>query len=173
MPNMGMKYSFDARFEFARRLSATFQRSASNCSMPVRWSAIIRYRSFLGSCLFLWHWCSPAPSAGPRQARPGRRCRVRVRDVDRGRRAAESSSGFRKAGRRGTTRCRQRVFPARPCVPKETDRALSGWRPLGLVFRGKWYMLFTVTIPLLYRRYLWIPREIVSNEQSHRNHIIH
>ena len=25
---MGMKYSFDARFELARRLSATFQRSA-------------------------------------------------------------------------------------------------------------------------------------------------
>ena len=25
---MGIKYSFDARFEFARRLSATFQRSA-------------------------------------------------------------------------------------------------------------------------------------------------
>ena len=37
-----MKYSFDARFELARRLSATFQRSASNCSMPIRWSAVIR-----------------------------------------------------------------------------------------------------------------------------------
>ena len=42
----GQKYSFDARCEFARRLSATFQRSASNCSMPIRWSAIIRYRFF-------------------------------------------------------------------------------------------------------------------------------
>ena len=38
---MGMKYSFDARFELARRLSATFQRSASNRSIPIRWSAVI------------------------------------------------------------------------------------------------------------------------------------
>ena len=36
-----MKYSFDARFEFARRLSATFQRPASNRSIPIRWSAVI------------------------------------------------------------------------------------------------------------------------------------
>ena len=41
-----MKYSFDARFELARRPSATFQRSASNRSMPVRWSAIILPSSF-------------------------------------------------------------------------------------------------------------------------------
>ena len=40
-----MKYSFDARFELARRLSATLQRSASNFSMPVRWSAINLYFS--------------------------------------------------------------------------------------------------------------------------------
>jgi hypothetical protein len=38
---MGMKYSFEARFEFARRLSAIFQRLEPNFSMPVRWSAII------------------------------------------------------------------------------------------------------------------------------------
>ena len=44
---MGMKYSFDARFELARRVSATFQRSASNFSMPVRWSAINLYLSIL------------------------------------------------------------------------------------------------------------------------------
>ena len=36
-----MKYSFEARFELARRLSATFQRSASNRSIPIRWSAAI------------------------------------------------------------------------------------------------------------------------------------
>ena len=37
-----MKYSFDARFELARRLSATIRRSASNCSMPIMWPAVIR-----------------------------------------------------------------------------------------------------------------------------------
>ena len=48
---MGMKYSFDARFELARRLSATFQRSASNFSMPIRWSAINLYFFLLHPCL--------------------------------------------------------------------------------------------------------------------------
>ena len=47
---MGMKYSFDARLEFARRLSAIFQRSASNFSMPWRWSAVMPP----GSCLPVW-----------------------------------------------------------------------------------------------------------------------
>jgi len=36
---IGMKYSFDARLEFARRLSAIFQRPAANFSMPTKWSA--------------------------------------------------------------------------------------------------------------------------------------
>ena len=40
-----MKYSLEARFEFARRLSATFQRSASNRSIPIRWSAAIPSQS--------------------------------------------------------------------------------------------------------------------------------
>jgi hypothetical protein len=31
---MGMKYSLDARFELARRLSAIFQSPASNSSSP-------------------------------------------------------------------------------------------------------------------------------------------
>lgn len=49
-----MKYSFEARFELARRLSATFQRSASNFSIPARWSAINLYLFLsLTSCFAL------------------------------------------------------------------------------------------------------------------------
>ena len=60
---MGMKYSFDARFEFARKLSATFQRPASNGPMSVKWSAIIRYRSF--PTLLVWFRVSAVPNVAP------------------------------------------------------------------------------------------------------------
>ena len=82
---MGMKYSFDARFELARRLSATFQRSASNCSMPIRWSAVIRHS-------FTLHTLSMSICVDHIQRRipwfPDKmqaKCRARVRDTWRSR----------------------------------------------------------------------------------------
>ena len=44
---MGMKYSFEAKLELARRLSAIFQRSASNFSIPWRGSAVLLHASCL------------------------------------------------------------------------------------------------------------------------------
>ena len=73
------------------------------------------------------------PARGRRRARRAWRRRVRVRGVVRGRRAAGSSCGCRWAGRRGTTRCRQRAVLA---GRNGRRRPRAPWRDAGL---GAWF----------------------------------
>src|ERR1035437_4889505 len=58
---MGMKYSFDASPELARSSSATFQRSAFNCSISSKWSAVIL--PFWFNFHVIRYWCSTATSS--------------------------------------------------------------------------------------------------------------
>lgn len=53
---------------------------------------------------------------------------------------------------------------------KEVERALWGWRPLGLIFGSRRAEYFTVTIPPLHGGWQWISRDDSSGSSQRKTH---